>query len=336
MTVLMSEHRVERCFHLADRIVLFESGAITFNGTPQEFVASAREVEGRQMFLPPVTRHLIERGISGDAPLTVKAARMVVQAQGLREDVVKQLQVPDERTSTLYRLSHASAGYGQNQKVIRNLSVTIQEGNRIALLGENGAGKSTLAKLLCGALPLQKGERHWRNEPIADAFWDDAWRRIGYLSQNPNDYFLHDTVEGELDFALQQLALSNEQKERKKLELLTRLSLLPYKDRHPHDLSGGEKQRLALALVLPSEPDLLVLDEPTRGLDARQKQEMIHLLNEMNVPAIMIITHDVEFALSFANRVLVLHRGELVADGTPEDVFQRSFAYMPQVYKLYR
>lgn len=343
ITVLMSEHRVERCFHLADRILLFESGKVTFDGTPKEFVDTARTQVERQSFLPPVTRQFMGLGIAGELPLTVKAARASMQALDRlnepvsgKERASKALLDSDHIKPAIYNLSLVSAGYPGNEEVICSLSLSIRKGDRIALLGENGAGKSTFAKLLCGAVQIRKGELKWKEQLVDHAFWNDSWRRIGYLSQNPNDYFLHDEVETELEFALQQLSLSKEEKEERKEELLTRLGLLPYRKRHPHDVSGGEKQRLALALILPARPELLILDEPTRGLDAEQKNALIDLLEEMEIPTTMIITHDVEFASAFANRVLIMHRGELVADGVPDQVFRQSFAYMPQDYKLNR
>ncbi|RNB78757.1 ABC transporter ATP-binding protein [Brevibacillus fluminis] len=339
LTVLISEHRIERCFHLADRILLFEAGRIAFNGTPDEFVKATLAHAKWQLFLPPVTRHLIEFGMEGNLPLTVKAARAFVAnaTDHFGHHVVSSNpQQTDEKQRVLYKVQRIKAGYPDQESVLSDLSLTIHSGDRIALLGENGAGKSTLAKLMCGAIEKRAGEMSWEQRPIGQGFWEDSWKRIGYLSQNPNDYFLHDTVEGEIDFTLAQLSLTSEERERQKTELLNRLGLFDYRNRHPHDLSGGEKQRLALALVVPARPTFLILDEPTRGLDAEQKRTLIELLTELEIPAVMIITHDVEFAAQFANRVLVLHRGKLVADDAPEHVFRRSFAYMPQVYKLYR
>jgi energy-coupling factor transport system ATP-binding protein len=101
-------------------------------------------------------------------------------------------------------------------------------------------------------------------------------------------------------------------------------------------LSGGERQRLALAIVLAGNPELLILDEPTRGLDSEQKEKLARLLHQMPVKAAMVITHDVEFAWTYSNRVSILYQGAIVTDGTPDDVFSQSFAYMPQIYKLYR
>jgi energy-coupling factor transporter ATP-binding protein EcfA2 len=118
--------------------------------------------------------------------------------------------------------------------------------------------------------------------------------------------------------------------------LLKLFDLTRYRKRHPHDLSGGERQRLALAIVLAGKPDVLLLDEPTRGLDFAQKQTLAHLLRNLPVKAVLVITHDVEFAHEYANRVSVLYGGSIVTDGPPEEVFSRSFVYTPQIFRVRR
>ncbi len=352
ITVLLSEHRVERCFHLADRIILFEAGRVTFQGTPEAFAAMAMSEQlDWQHFLPPITRHFAnarllpaageaESGIGSTLPLTVKAARSLL-AQGdpdTRKPPVRQQATADHSGEPLLELCSGRASYASDgqREVLRGIHYRIHQGDHIALFGENGAGKSTLAKVLAGALPLLSGELRWEREVVTERFWDDSWKRIGYLSQNPNDYFLHDSVEAELDFSLQQAYADKAERAAKKMFLLQSLDLAAYRHRHPHDLSGGEKQRLALAIVLTAEPELLLLDEPTRGLDAVQKNALADLLHSLPVKAVVMITHDVEFAACYANRVSILSQGEIVADGLPDEVFSHSFYYMPQVYKLYR
>lgn len=336
MTVIVSEHRLERCFHLADRVYLFEQGSIVFDGSPRAFAKAARETKPEWLsFLPPVTRELAPHGEIKDLPITVREARSVVTDLGysLHECAAAADRVEG---SELLAIQRGSAGYEQSTDVLKSLTYSIREGDHIALFGENGAGKSTLAKVLAGVLPLSKGEVRWKGRATDTAFWQTSFTRIGYLSQNPNDYFLHDTVEEELAFSLKQAGGGTALEGRTVDDLLDAFGLVPYRKRHPHDLSGGERQRLALAILLAARPEVLLLDEPTRGLDVEQKQKLANLLHGLPVQAVMVITHDVEFARDYANRVSVLYDGSIVTDGPPDEVFRHSFAYAPQSYRIRR
>jgi energy-coupling factor transporter ATP-binding protein EcfA2 len=338
LTIIMSEHRLERCFHLADRILLFEQGTIRFDGTPRQFAATARSMPEWRRYLPPVAREMAERRQAGELPLTVREARSALMEGELPVSPRDLSAGGNERPGReVLAIRQGTAGYEEKPAVLRRLDYVIREGERIALLGENGAGKSTLAKVLAGAVPLASGELYWCGAPVHRDFKSQSFRYVGYLSQNPNDYFLHDTVEAELAFAVKVGSAANVGDMSAEVDsLLKRFDLTRYRKRHPHDLSGGERQRLALAIVLAGKPDVLLLDEPTRGLDFAQKQMLAHLLRTLPVKAVLVITHDVEFAQDFANRVSVLYGGSMVTDGSPEEVFSRSFAYAPQMYRVLR
>ncbi|WP_235827920.1 ABC transporter ATP-binding protein [Brevibacillus migulae] len=344
MTILLSEHRLDRCFHLADRLLLFEHGKITFDGTPRRFLEAVKENFAWQMYVPPISRHFLAEEDTIGIPITVKEARQMKQSSGneqssskekvhdIRPSIWKRLgfwrsqKGENDRQSPLMDVRDGCAGYSGSPDVLRHIQYAIHGGDRIALFGENGAGKSTLAKMLAGVVTLRKGVLRWQGEPLHQPNTGGGRMRVGYLSQNPNDYFLHDTVGEEL------AGLDPADRE----ELLANLGLAEVLDRHPHDLSGGQKQRMALAIVLAGQPQLLLLDEPTRGLDQAEKERLVELLHSLPVDATLLITHDVEFAARFANRITILYRGQIVADGQPDEVFSQSFSYMPQVYKWKR
>ncbi len=359
ITVVLSEHRLERCFHLADRVLLFEQGAVAFDGTPSAFARAARTRGEWAGFLPAVARHLLHATDEGEVPFTIKQARSMVRPTAVpvalagsgeerkeqKERTLgsllsgwwgKKERVAGEKRPPLLALERGRVSYDGQADVLRDVTYVISEGDRIALLGENGAGKSTLVKALAGVIPLAAGEVRWRGETVAATFWETAWRQIGYLSQNPNDYLLHDTVEAELAFAVRRHAGSDAEAKAEVRRLLEQVGLADYSQRHPYDLSGGQRQRLTVAALLANRPSVLLLDEPTRGLDTAEKERLCQWLHSLPVEAVLVITHDVEFAAAFANRVSVLYQGQLAADGAPDDVFRQSFYYMPQVYKLYR
>lgn len=344
-TIVMSEHRLDRTFHLADRILFFDQGRLVFDGTPLAFAQAAAKSEPEwQAFLSPITRHMLEKTNGSALPITVKEARSIlrrVSGDGClaSSDDVNLLRADRRRQAgslPLIQIEKAKAGYEGNDNVLRGLTYSISAGDYITLLGENGVGKSTLAKVIAGVVPLHEGRLLWQGTEITTAKREQLLGKIGYLSQNPNDYFLHDSVEGELSFALHQARTERETQDEQLVRILETVGLLPYRHRHPHDLSGGERQRLALAIVLAGEPQFLILDEPTRGLDLYHKDKLIQLLHTLPIKSIMVISHDIEFASAFANRISILYQGNIVADGTPAEVFSQSFSYMPQVYKLYR
>jgi len=346
ITVIMSEHRLDRCFHLADRLLFFERGQLVFDGSPRGFAELACTSRDEWLtYLPPITRHLAAESAASPLPLTVKEARAQWPAPPvLLADTANRLdperKLPSnsrwqrwrsgpagnqgEQPAALLQMRAVTAGYEARPQVLRRVSLDVHEGEHIALMGANGSGKSTLAKVLAGVLSPNQGE-----VSRADC-------RVGYLGQNPNDYFLQESVGEELAFAVKVAGLDGPEQEAWKAELLNTFGLQAHEYRHPHDLSGGERQRLALAIVLAARPDFLILDEPTRGLDQEQKERLGILLQRLPLKGTLLITHDVEFAAWYANRMIILHRGEIVTDGKAEAVFAESFYYMPQVWKWRR
>jgi energy-coupling factor transport system ATP-binding protein len=177
--------------------------------------------------------------------------------------------------------------------ILRSLSFSAKTSERIALMGRNGAGKSTLLRHAAGLLRPTRGKIHTQG-------------RVALALQNPNDYLVHDRVAQEAPETA-----------------LERFGLTHLRDRHPRDLSGGEKQRLALAIVLgdPTDPPkVLCLDEPTRGMDRHVKDELANLLTTLQGTAVIVATHDPEFAALFADRVILLGDGRIIADGSPQEI----------------
>lgn len=218
------------------------------------------------------------------------------------------------------------------QTALHGLSLTIQPGERIALLGANGSGKSTLLRLMDALYFPTHGTLKAFGEPLSEeAFADDAVhfafrRRVGLVFQNPDVQLFNPTVLDEVAFGPLQLGWPKARILQEAAAILARFGIAHLRDRAPHRLSGGEKKRVALASVLILSPDVLLLDEPTAALDPESQGEVIRFLIERRNTGQTVITatHDLDIVADIADRVLVLAEGRLVAEGTPANILADS------------
>ncbi len=363
-TVIMIEQRLERCFHLADRVLLMEKGEIVCAGRAQE-VAGATIKRGLP-FLPPVTRLFASLNFSS-TPVTVKEGRKIlrscheeknfaakeqsvlccnnVHTGDLREQKIvaggrhsgeccNPAHDLREQTSVV-SLKNVWFTYPGGQEVLKDVSLDVKEGEFMAILGENGAGKSTLLKLMTGILKPGRGSVRVQGKDLSNKGFKEIRKFTAYLSQNPNDYLFRDTVEDELLFTLKNFGIGNIAAVD---EMLEKFHLVGYRKTNSRDLSGGERQRVALASVLVTGPGLIILDEPTRGVDFCLKAELGRFLQEETEKGgtVIVVTHDVEFAAEFAGRSVIMFAGSIVSDGEKHDVLGKSVFYSPQISKMCR
>ncbi|MFF1740564.1 ABC transporter ATP-binding protein [Streptomyces mirabilis] len=337
-TVLMAEHRLERVIQYADQVALLPSpGAAPTLGTPSEIMA-----------VSPVYPPVVDLGRLADwspLPLTVRDARR--RAGALRErltELVPRPRTPRPRTSqpTAPRTSvpratapasiEALAVRHGRVEALRRVDLTTAPGEIIALMGRNGAGKSTLLGTLVGLVVpaagsvLVGGAVPHRTAPR------DLVRRVGLVPQEPRDLLYADTVAAECAAADEDAGAEPGTCRTLVSELLPDIG----DDTHPRDLSEGQRLALALAVVLTARPPLLLLDEPTRGLDYAAKARLVTVLRGLAAEghAIVLATHDVELAAELAHRVVVLADGEIVADGPTAEVVVASPSFAPQVTKV--
>lgn len=227
----------------------------------------------------------------------------------------------------ILRFEGVCYAYEEGRAALTDLSVSVRTGERIAVLGENGAGKSTFFLLANGVLRPERGRVIWNGAPVGKSAKSlNALRRgVGLVFQDPDVQILAGTVAEEISFGPVNLGLAPQQVSQRVDAALTTFALEPYRDRAPHALSGGEKKRVTLADAAAMEPRLLLLDEPAASLDpvhARQLEAYLALLSRRGM-GLLVATHDVDFAWRWADRVLVFHRGKLVADGAPGQIFEQ-------------
>ncbi len=343
-TIVLAEHRVERCLHLATRVLYLEDGRLAVDAEPQEFARWA--LDGHRELLPPVAR-LFARRLNGHAtglsdtgrlPMTVKDARHMLDL--IEERTPRRLpRAPrDAGGEIVLETRHLRVGYERDLPLLDDVELTLRRGELVALMGENGAGKSTLVRHFNGLLRPLAGTVTLVGRDVAGLSVAEAARSCGLLGQNPGDYFVKDTVAEEIDHTLDALGYQGAARDIRVARIVADLELEGLLARDPRELSGGERTRVALAAVACSEPALLVLDEPTRGMDPRHKVELARVLRAWTDAGrcVLLVTHDVEFAARAATRVLVLGDGGLLADGPAEEVLNGSLFFSTQVNRLLR
>jgi energy-coupling factor transport system ATP-binding protein len=221
--------------------------------------------------------------------------------------------------------------------VLRGVDLQVAPGEILALMGRNGSGKTTLLRCTVGLLNPTHGEVRIDGQPTRGRRVADVCRDVGYLPQDPSDLLFADTVADELKVTLRNHHLTPATAPVPLETLLGRLGLASVTDAYPRDLSVGQRQRVALGAVTVTRPRLLLLDEPTRGLDYQAKAALARLLREwaQEGVGVVLVTHDVELAAQVADRVALLSQGEVIAIGAPAQVLGASPLFAPQVARLF-
>jgi len=325
LTVLVAEHRLERVVQHADRVVRLPGGGLPpIVGLPAELMAGS-----------PVAPPVVELGrLAGwrPLPLSVRDARRA--AGGLRERLAGRSPLRAVHPGdgpVVAALRDVSVRYG-DQVALRRVSLAVAGGEVVALMGRNGAGKSTLLHALVGLRRPDGGSVAVGGADPARLPGPRLLAHVGLVPQDPGDLLGADTVTAECAAADRDAARPTGAT----LALLDRLAPGIDPATHPRDLSEGQRLALALALVCVAEPPLLLLDEPTRGLDYAAKRRLVQVLAGLAARghAVVLATHDVELAAEAAHRTVVLADGEVVADGPTAEVVVSSPAFAPQVAKV--
>ncbi len=326
LTIVLSEHRLERVAQYAHQVLYLPGrGRSPILGRPGDVLAQT-----------PLTPPLVELGKYlgwSPLPLTVEAARerlheieWATEPRGVDRRAAG-------RGAAALEVRQVSFAYN-GVEALRGVDLTVRQGEFVAIMGQNGAGKSTLLKQCIGLLRPKVGQVAVLGQDTSGTPVDKMSRRVGYVPQNPNALLFADTVVDELAFTRRAHGLPAAQDE----PLLHTLGLAGMERRYPRDLSVGERQRVALALVLVGDPDLILLDEPTRGLDYAQKEALADflLVQKGRGKTVIVATHDVELVAQCAERVVVLDHGEIVLDGPVGEVMNDAPVFASQISRLFR
>jgi energy-coupling factor transport system ATP-binding protein len=220
---------------------------------------------------------------------------------------------------------------------VYGVSLQAARGELVAIMGRNGAGKTTLLRAIMGLIEPAHGRIVVEGRDITSMPTEERARLVGYVPQDPRTLLFRETVADELRWTLHNLRPHDTHDDLIQ-RTLKQLGIAHLTDAHPRDVSGGEQQRVALAAILVAEPHVLLLDEPTRGLDYQAKQALISVLRQLQAAdhTILLVTHDVEFVAACADRVVLLGDGEVVVDGPPADIMNDSLIFSSQIGKLFR
>jgi energy-coupling factor transport system ATP-binding protein len=318
VTILLAEHRLERCLAAADRVVAMDAGAIAFDGQPRDFLSWAQDADAA--LETPAARLFSLVGIE-PLPVGVRDARQTLRRIGVEHSpypASRRVIDPDPIGPVLKAKDlwiELDAGE-QPRDVLRGIDLNVHRGERVALMGRNGAGKSTLLRTLAGLVRPVRGKA-------------EVPAGIALLTQNPSDYLVRERVGDELPGDAGMGALRT-------------VGLEHAVEADPRDLSGGERQRLALAIALAGRmeggelPGLVALDEPTRGMDRARKDELTSLIEELarRGAGVLVATHDVEFAAAFAQRVVLLGEGVVIADGPTAEILSGGWYFATEVARV--
>ena len=324
-TIILTEHRLEEAFSFASRVAVMDGGKLLCTGTPADVGAELKD-SGSAMFLamPAAMRIWSATDSKATCPISVCDGRNWLLEYARTHDLkaVPETQKTAPNGETVVSAQELWFKYEQDAPdVVKGLSLELHKGEFLVLLGGNGTGKTTSMRLLAGLRKAYRGELNITGS-------------IGMLPQNPQALFVKSTVREDL----LEILPKAERKSDRLAQVVSLCKLTELLDRHPYDLSGGEQQRAALAKILLLNPDILLLDEPTKGLDAEFKQVFGQILRTLQASgvAILMVSHDIEFCAKYADRCALFFDGNVVTEAEPRTFFSGNSFYTTAANRIAR
>ncbi len=333
-TVIMTEHRLEEVFPLADRVIVMQDGQIIADGDAMK-VGEKLKQEGNDMFVSFPCAMQIYAGIDTDlkCPVTVKEGREFLSDLFAEKEILEK-SLPEEnlqRTEDAISVKNLYFKYSKTSKdVIKDLNFSVKKGTLHALVGANGSGKTTLLNVICGLLRQYNGTIKINGKKAEKSSYKD----IVMLTQNPQTLFVKSTVKDDLF----DVVAGQDNAQEKVNDIAKQIEIEHLLDRHPFDLSGGEMQRVAMAKVLLQSPQILILDEPTKGIDNFFKIELAQILKKLtqNGVTVLMVSHDIEFCAKYADVCSMFFEGEVVSTNTARKFFASNNFYTSAANRISR
>lgn len=338
LTILLTEHNSEEIIDRADEVIVLNRGAIAWKGNPEELfrnIPLLNKLGIRPIPVSIVGWALYQKGrISfNDIPLNVASAEKILRKILLNHPLKKLINESQRQVSptkpeapALLQVTNLNFQYTSNQTILHSINLAIHKGEFVAIIGPNGSGKTTLTKHFNGLLKPLVGEVLVDGRSTRKYSTSHLATTVGYVFQNPDHQIFCSTVEKEVEYGLENTNL-NESEIRQRVDQVLKLTgLEQYRTEHPMSLGKGDRQMIAVASILALKPEILVVDEPTTGLDWAGINKMMSLIKQLhqNGTTIVMISHDMEIVAQYAERVIVMKEGGILLDGSKKEVFLQS------------
>lgn len=328
-TVILTEHRLEDALAIATHCAVMENGSLLCDGSVTE-VGKYLKTKRNDMFLsmPSAMRIWAASGSDDECPVSINRGRAFLVEYSKKHHINQNAIHREKKQVGAERVTVSDAWYRYEKNssdVVKGANLTVHSGELFCILGGNGTGKTTLLRLLSGCRKPYRGEVK-------------TVGKVCFLPQNPQTLFLKKTVKEDLTDVLKDSKLSKEQINYNVGNIIGLCKLNGLENRHPYDLSGGEQQRAALAKILLLKPDILLLDEPTKGLDSGFKIEFSLILKELlsKGVCIVMVSHDIEFCAEYADQCALFFDGSIVTQGTPREFFSGNSFYTTSANRIAR
>jgi energy-coupling factor transporter ATP-binding protein EcfA2 len=350
LTVIIIEHNVDSVMCHADRMILMDRGTIRFCAPPRQAMKEMGRFILNDMGLriPQVSElglRLADKGLHlNPFPLTLQeAVESLDKEVGRLKILPAELPQPDTCPhEPVIKTEHLSFSYSDGTKAVKDVSLEIDKGDVVGIIGKNGSGKTTLTSLFIGLNKPKSGRGVICGLDIAKSTTQELAAKVGYVFQYPENQFVTDVVSDEVAYSLKAQKRPPEEVETRVNQTLELLGLEKLKDKHPFRLSMGQKRRLSVATMLILNTEILILDEPTTGQDKKNIDNIMKIMMDVNRKGttILLITHDMNLVASYCNKVLVMDAGEMVFLGSKVE-FCKGFAtirsnalVLPEMYQL--
>ncbi len=343
LTVILSEHRLEDVFPVADRVMVMDEGKIAAFDNPRKIAGALKKVDRDHPMLkalPCAVRVFEALKPKGDSPLTVKEGRLFLEENYKSDTKELPAEKPEGSNEYAAKLKDVWFRYEiDTPYFLRGLNLSVKTGEHYCILGGNGTGKTTSLNVLSGLNKAYAGKINVLGKKIKDYKGNELYRgTLAMLPQNPQSVFFKNTVLEDLEEICSALGYDDKKTKAEISAISQRLSIDRLLNSHPFDLSGGEQQKCALAKMLLLKPRLLLLDEPTKGIDAFAKLNLLELLKELKSDGITIltVTHDIEFAALSADRCALFFDGEIISQDLPHEFFSQNSFYTTAANRIAR
>lgn len=344
ITIIIAEHRLEEVFPMASKVVIMNKAQVFLTDTPRkigEKLSNDNVSHKMSLALPTAIRVFHLTNGEGDSPLTVNEGKKYIADFFAGQYRKLPFQTEDYKNREI--VLQVREGYFRYERelpdVLSGINIDIYKNEILCILGANGAGKTTLLRVLSGLKRLYKGKYRIYGKKIKEFTGDTLYRgNLACLPQNPQNLFVKNTVYDDLFEVTKLLSYKKDEGERIVDEVSQKMGIKHLYKNHPYDLSGGEQQKVAMAKILIMDPKIILLDEPTKGLDAFSKRSFAKIIKNLKDEGktIVMVTHDVEFAAEYSDRCAMFFDGQIVSCDNRVDFFTTNRYYTTATARMTR